>query len=154
MIGHLQSNKAKVALNIFDLIQSLDGLALALELDKEGKKKDKTVRTMIEVNLGDEASKSGVGQDKVAELLKRVGDLSYVRVEGLMAVPPFKENPDEVRPYFRALKDLQVELQCLQISNVNLNQLSMGMTHDYLIAVEEGATIVRIGTALFGPRKN
>ncbi len=154
MIGHLQSNKVKVALNIFDLIQSLDGLALALELDKEGKKKDKTVRTMIEVNLGDEASKSGVGQDKVAELLKRVGDLSYVRVEGLMAVPPFKENPDEVRPYFRALKDLQVELQCLQISNVNLNQLSMGMTHDYLIAVEEGATIVRIGTALFGPRKN
>ena len=83
-----------------------------------------------------------------------MGDLSYVRVEGLMAVPPFKENPDEVRPYFRALKDLQVELQCLQISNVNLNQLSMGMTHDYLIAVEEGATIVRIGTALFGPRKN
>ena len=154
MIGHLQSNKVKVALNIFDLIQSLDGLALALELDKEGKKKDKTVRTMIEVNLGDEASKSGVGQDKVAELLKRVGDLSYVRVEGLMAVPPFKENPDEVRPYFRALKDLQVELQCLQISNVNLNQLSMGMTQDYPIAVEEGATIVRIGTALFGPRKN
>jgi PLP dependent protein len=154
MIGHLQSNKVKVALNIFDLIQSLDGLALALELDKEGKKKDKTVRTMIEVNLGDEASKSGVGQDKVAELLKRVGDLSYVRVEGLMAVPPFKENPDEVRPYFRALKDLQLELQCLRISNVSLNQLSMGMTHDYPIAVEEGATIVRIGTALFGPRKN
>jgi uncharacterized pyridoxal phosphate-containing UPF0001 family protein len=95
-----------------------------------------------------------VGQDKVAELLKRVGDLSYVRVEGLMAVPPFKENPDEVRPYFRALKDLQLELQCLRISNVSLNQLSMGMTQDYPIAVEEGATIVRIGTALFGPRKN
>jgi PLP dependent protein len=154
MIGHLQRNKVKVALNTFDLIQSLDGLALALELDKEGKKKEKTVRTMIEVNLGDEASKSGIDQDKVAELLKRVGDLSYVRVEGLMAVPPFKENPEEVRPYFCTLKDLQLELQCLKISNVNLNQLSMGMTHDYPIAVEEGATIVRIGTALFGPRKN
>ena len=153
MIGHLQRNKVKVALNTFDLIQSLDGLVLALELDKEGKKKDKTVRTMIEVNLGDEASKSGVGQDKVAELLKRVGDLSYVRVEGLMTVPPFKENAEEARPYFRALKDLQLELQCLQISNVSLNDLSMGMTHDYPIAVEEGATIVRIGTALFGPRK-
>lgn len=153
MLGHLQRNKVKVALNIFDLIQSLDGLALALELDKVGKKKDKTVRTMMEVNLGDEASKSGVGPEKVAELLKRVGDLSYVRVEGLMAVPPFKENAEEVRPYFRALKDLQLELQCLQISNVSLNQLSMGMTHDYPIAVEEGATIVRIGTALFGPRK-
>lgn len=153
MIGHLQRNKVKVALNTFDLIQSLDGLVLALELDKEGKKKDKTVRTMIEVNLGDEASKSGVGQDKVAELLKRVDDLSYVRVEGLMTVPPFKENAEEARPYFRALKDLQLELQCLQISNVSLNHLSMGMTHDYPIAVEEGATIVRIGTALFGPRK-
>jgi len=154
MIGHLQRNKAKGALNTFDLIQSLDGLALALALDKEGKKREKTVRTMIEVNLGDEGSKSGVRQDKVAELLKRVGDLSHVRVEGLMCVPPFKENAEEVRPYFCALRDLQLELQRLQISNVTLNQLSMGMTHDYPIAVEEGATIVRIGTALFGPRKN
>jgi PLP dependent protein len=153
MIGHLQRNKVKLALNTFDLIQSLDGLALALELEKEGKKKHKTVRTMIEVNLGDEASKTGVGKDRVADLLKRVGEFSYVRVEGLMSVPPFKENPEDVRPYFRALKDLQLELQCLQISNVSLKQLSMGMTHDYPIAVEEGATIVRIGTALFGPRK-
>ena len=153
MIGHLQRNKVKAALNTFELIQSLDSMALALELDKEGRRNGKTVRTLIEVNLGDEASKSGIGQDKVAELLKRVGDLSHVRVEGFMAVPPFKEKPEEIRPYFRALKDLQVELQCLEIPNVNLSQLSMGMTHDYPIAVEEGATIVRIGTALFGPRK-
>ena len=153
MIGHLQRNKAKAAIKIFDLIQTLDSVALALELDKVGKNQGKTVRTLIEVNLGDEASKSGIGQDKVAELLKRVGDLAYVRVEGLMAVPPFKEKPEEVRPYFCALKDLQVELQRLKIPNVSLNQLSMGMTHDYPIAVEEGATIVRIGTALFGPRK-
>ena len=153
MIGHLQRNKVKAALNTFELIQSLDSMALALELDKEGRRNGKTVRTLIEVNLGDEASKSGIGQDEVAELLKRVGDLSHVRVEGFMAVPPFKEKPEEIRPYFRALKDLQVELQCLEIPNVNLSQLSMGMTHDYPIAVEEGATIVRIGTALFGPRK-
>ena len=153
MIGHLQRNKVKAALNTFELIQSLDSMALALELDKEGRRNGKTVSTLIEVNLGDEASKSGIGQDKVAELLKRVGDLSHVRVEGFMAVPPFKEKPEEIRPYFRALKDLQVELQCLEIPNVNLSQLSMGMTHDYPIAVEEGATIVRIGTALFGPRK-
>ena len=152
MIGHLQRNKVKAALNTFDLIQSLDSMALALELDKEGRRNGKTVRTLIEVNLGDEASKSGIGQDEVAELLKRVGDLSHVRVEGFMAVPPFKEKPEEIRPYFRALKDLQVELQRL-VPNVSLNQLSMGMTHDYPIAVEEGATIVRIGTALFGPRK-
>ena len=153
MIGHLQRNKAKAALNTFDLIESLDSLALALELDKEGRKKGKTVRTFIEVNLGDEQSKSGIGRDQVAELVKRVGELSHVRVEGLMAVPPFNEDPEQVRPYFRALKDLQAELACLGIPNVSLTELSMGMTHDYFIAVEEGATLVRIGTALFGPRK-
>jgi pyridoxal phosphate enzyme (YggS family) len=153
MIGHLQRNKAKAAIKMFDLIQTLDSVALALELDKAGKNQGKTVRTLIEVNLEDEASKSGIGRHNVAELLKSVGDLSHVRVEGLMAVPPFKENPEEVRPYFCTLKELQVELQRLKIPNVSLNQLSMGMTHDYPIAVQEGATIVRIGTALFGPRK-
>jgi PLP dependent protein len=153
MIGHLQRNKAKAAIKIFDLIQTLDSVALAFELDKAGKNQGKTVRTLIEVNLEDEVSKSGIGKHNVAELLNRVGDLSHVRVEGLMAVPPFKEIPEEVRPYFCTLKNLQVELQCLKIPNVSLNQLSMGMTHDYPIAVEEGATIVRIGTALFGPRK-
>ena len=153
MIGHLQRKKAKAALNTFDLVESLDSLALALELDKEGRKRGKTVRTFIEVNLGDEQSKSGIGRDQVAELVKRVGELSHVRVEGLMAVPPFNEDPEQVRPYFRALKDLQAELACLGIPNVSLTELSMGMTHDYFIAVEEGATMVRIGTALFGPRK-
>jgi pyridoxal phosphate enzyme (YggS family) len=152
MIGHLQRNKVKVALNTFDLIESLDSVALALELDKEGRKQGKTVRTLIEVNLGDEQSKSGVAQDAVIELLKRVGDLAHLRVEGFMAVPPFRENPEEARPFFAALKNLQVELQCLKIPNVVLNELSMGMTHDYPVAVEEGATMVRIGTALFGPR--
>jgi pyridoxal phosphate enzyme (YggS family) len=154
MIGHLQRNKVQLALNTFDLIQSLDSTALALALEKEGKKRGKTIRALIEVNLGDEQSKSGLAQDKVVELLKQVGDLAHLRVEGLMAVPPFRENPEEVRPFFIALKNLQMELQCLKIPNVMLNELSMGMTHDYPIAVEEGATIVRIGTALFGPRKS
>ncbi|HJU60845.1 MAG TPA: alanine racemase, partial [Candidatus Binatia bacterium] len=113
-----------------------------------------TVRVLIEVNLGDEQSKSGLAQDKVVELLRQVGELAHLRVEGFMAVPPFKENPEEVRPFFIALKNLQVELQSLKIPNVMLNELSMGMTHDYPIAVEEGATIVRVGTALFGPRKS
>ena len=154
MIGHLQRNKVQPALKTFDLVQSLDSAALALELEKEGKKRGKTVRTLIEVNLGDEQSKSGVAQDAVVELLKRVGDLAHLRVEGFMAIPPFRENPEEVRPFFTALKNLQAELQCLKIPNVVLNELSMGMTHDYPVAVEEGATIVRIGTALFGPRKS
>jgi PLP dependent protein len=154
MIGHLQRNKVQLALNTFDLVQSLDSTALALALEKEGKKRGKTIRALIEVNLGDEQSKSGLAQDKVVELLKQVGDLAHLRVEGLMAVPPFRENPEEVRPFFIALKNLQMELQCLKIPNVMLNELSMGMTHDYPIAVEEGATIVRVGTALFGPRKS
>ena len=153
MIGHLQRNKVKAALNTFDLIQSLDSVALALELDKEGRRSGRTVRTLIEVNLGDEQSKSGIGRDKVTELVKRVSELSHLHVEGLMTVPPFKESPDEIRPYFRALKELQMELQGWKIPNGSFNELSMGMTHDYPIAVEEGATIVRIGTALFGPRK-
>lgn len=153
MIGHLQRNKVRTALNTFDFIQSLDSAGLALELDKEGRRNGKTVRALIEINLGDEPSKSGITRGKVAELLKSVGDLPHVRVEGLMTVPPFKERPEDVRPFFRALKELQLELQCLAIPNARLNELSMGMTHDYPIAVEEGATIVRIGTALFGPRK-
>jgi len=153
MIGHLQRNKVKAALNTFDLIQSLDSVALARELDKEGRKNGKTVRTLIEINLGDEQSKSGIGRDKVAELVERVSDLAHLQVEGLMAVPPFKENPEEIRPYFRSLRELQVELQGRKIPNGSFNELSMGMTHDYPIAIEEGATIVRIGTALFGPRK-
>ena len=154
MIGHLQRNKVQPALKTFDLVQSLDSAALALELEKEGKKRGKTVRTLVEFNLGDEQLKSGVAQDAVLELLKRVGDLAHLRVEGFMAIPPFRENPEEVRPFFTALKNLQAELQCLKIPNVVLNELSMGMTHDYPVAVEEGATIVRIGTALFGPRKS
>ncbi|HSF56811.1 MAG TPA: YggS family pyridoxal phosphate-dependent enzyme [Candidatus Binatia bacterium] len=154
MIGHLQRNKVKAALRTFDMIQSLDSAALALEFEKEAKKRGKTVRTLVEVNLGDEQSKSGLARDKVVELLKQVGDLAHLRVEGFMAVPPFRENPEEVRPFFTALKNLQVELQVLKIPNVMLSELSMGMTHDYAVAVEEGATIVRIGTALFGPRKS
>ena len=153
MIGHLQRNKVKAALNTFNLIQSLDSVALARELDKEGRKSGKRVRTLIEINLGDEQSKSGIARDKVAELVERVSQLAHLQVEGLMAVPPFKENPEEIRPYFRSLRELQVELQGWKIPNGSFNELSMGMTHDYPIAIEEGATIVRIGTALFGPRK-
>ncbi len=152
MIGHLQRNKVKVALELFDLIQSLDSVELARELDKEGKKRGKTVRAFVEVNLGGEESKSGVAKGEVASLLREVGKLSHLKVEGLMVIPPFRENPEEMRPYFRALKGLQADLVTLNISNVDLRELSMGMTHDYPVAIEEGATLVRIGTAIFGPR--
>jgi PLP dependent protein len=153
MIGHLQRNKAKVAVELFGVIESLDNIDLARELAKEGRKKGKNVRTFVEVNLAAEESKSGLVKDKLLDLLKTVSELSNLSVEGLMAVPPFKENPEEVRPYFRELRELQLKLQEQRLPNIGLKELSMGMTHDYTVAIEEGATIVRIGTALFGPRK-
>ena len=153
MIGHLQRNKAKVAVDLFDLIESLDSLALARELDKEGVKRGKTMRAFVEVNLGGEESKSGIGKNQVSALLTEIGKLSHIRIEGLMTVPPFRENLEEVRPYFRELRQLRDSLATLRLPNVELKELSMGMTHDYTVAIEEGATIVRIGTALFGPRK-
>lgn len=152
MIGHLQRNKVKTALEIFDLIQSLDSLELARELDREGKKRGKTVRVFLEVNLGGEEGKSGIAKDEVGSLLREAAKLPYLRIEGLMSVPPFSENSEEMRPYFRALKELKSDLMALNLPNVELKELSMGMTHDYPVAIEEGATLVRIGTAIFGPR--
>jgi PLP dependent protein len=151
MIGHLQRNKAKAAVAIFDMIQSLDSIALARALDKEGQKRGVPVRALLEVNLGGETSKSGLAESKVEELVRAAMDLPNLRIEGLMAVPPFCENPMNARPYFKRLRELRDELR-EAVGNVDLQELSMGMTHDYNVAVEEGATIVRIGTALFGPR--
>lgn len=152
MIGHLQRNKAKLALELFDVIESLDNLALARELDKEAAKRNKIARAFIEVNLAGEESKTGVAKVDVSGLLEGIGGLAHLRVEGLMTVPPFRENLEEVRPYFRELRELRDSLSSLDFPNVQLKELSMGMTHDFTVAIEEGATIVRVGTALFGPR--
>jgi pyridoxal phosphate enzyme (YggS family) len=153
MIGHLQRNKAKLAVQLFDLIESLDGIALARELDKEGRSRGKKVRVFVEVNVAGEESKSGIATSAVASLMEGVAGLSHLRIEGLMTVPPFRENLEDVRPYFRELRELKDRLNALGLPNVELKELSMGMTHDYTVAIEEGATIVRVGTALFGPRK-
>jgi pyridoxal phosphate enzyme (YggS family) len=152
MIGHLQRNKARTAVDVFDVIQSLDNIALARELDKEARKQNKTVRVLVEVNLAGEQSKTGVAKEHVEALLRAAAELASLRIEGLMAVPPFRENPGDVRPYFQRLRELRERLRELRLENLDLKELSMGMTHDYTVAVEEGATIVRIGTALFGPR--
>ncbi len=154
MIGHLQRNKVKMAVDLFDVIESLDSVALARELDKEGQKREKQIRAFIEVNLAGEESKSGIARAQAPALAAAVGEMGHVRVEGLMTVPPFREQLEEVRPYFRELRELKEELESLRIPNVDLKELSMGMTHDYSVAVEEGSTIVRIGTALFGPRRS
>jgi len=152
MIGHLQRNKAKTAVDIFGVIESLDSIALARELDKEGQKRGKIVRAFVEVNLGGEKNKSGIAKNEIAFLLEESAKFSCLRIEGLMTVPPYKENLEAVRPYFRELYGLREKLSELRLPNVNLKELSMGMTHDYMTAIEEGTTIVRIGTALFGPR--
>jgi PLP dependent protein len=154
MIGHLQRNKAKVAVGLFDVIESLDSAALAQELNREGSRQGKIIRTFVEVNLGGEESKSGIAKNQVKSLLEEVSKLPHIAVEGLMTVPPFRENPEDARCFFRDLAELREQLIRLRLPNADLRELSMGMTHDYLVAIQEGATIVRIGTALFGPREN
>ena len=154
MIGHLQRNKARAAVDLFDVIETLDSLTLARELDKEGERRGKTVRTLVEINLAGEESKSGIAKSQVKNLFEEAGRHRHLAIEGLMTVPPFRENPEGVRHYFRELCELREKLTELRIPNVELRELSMGMTHDYAIAIEEGATIVRIGTGLFGPRSN
>ena len=153
MIGHLQRNKAKAAVDLFDVIESLDSVGLARELEKQGERIGKKIRALVEVNLAGEESKSGITKGELASLLEAVAKLDHLAVEGLMTVPPFREDPEEIRPYFRELRELKAKFNEQRIPHVDLQELSMGMTHDYPVAVEEGATIVRIGTALFGPRE-
>lgn len=152
MIGHLQRNKVKAAVELFDVIETLDSAALARVLDREGERKGLTVRTLIEVNLAAEESKSGVAPEGIAALLEEVANLRHVAVEGLMTVPPAQESPEGARRYFHSLRELSERYRSAGISNVRLEELSMGMSDDFAVAIEEGATIVRIGTALFGPR--
>ncbi len=152
MIGHLQKNKAKTALGLFEVIQSLDSVELARALDKAAQAAGRAARALVEVNLAGEASKSGVSPDRVAPMLEEIGRLPHISIEGLMAVPPAADDPEKARPYFRALRALKEKLASLAAPNVALRELSMGMSDDYPVAVEEGATMVRIGTAIFGPR--
>jgi hypothetical protein len=149
LVGHLQSNKAKLAVQLFELIHSVDSVKLLQALDRHGGEAGKRVRCLLEVNLGGEASKSGAGEGETRELVRAARDLPHVQVEGLMTIPPFLPDPEEVRPYFRRLRLLR---DTLQGEGCALPELSMGMTHDFEVAIEEGATLVRIGTAIFGSR--
>ncbi len=153
LIGHLQRNKARVAARLFTLIHSLDSLELARELSRQGEKLNKVIRALIEVNLGEERTKSGVRKEELPRLLEGVGELPFLRVEGLMAIPPYSPSPEDSRPYFRELARLRQKYASLGLPQVELRELSMGMTEDYPIAIEEGATLVRIGRAIFGERE-
>jgi len=152
-IGHLQSNKAKYAVRLFDLIHSVDSLKLAQELNKYAKKNDKIQAILIQVNVAKEVSKSGVYVEDTLQLLKEVSRLENIAVKGLMTMPPFFNAPEKARPYFTALRELRDQIKMEAIPNISMDELSMGMTGDFEAAIEEGATIVRIGTAIFGDRR-
>lgn len=152
LIGHLQSNKARRAVELFDVVHSVDSLKLAERLNQSADESGKRLPVFIEVNLGGEAAKSGVAPNEALRLCEQVAKLAHLELTGLMAVPPFLDDAEAVRPFFRQLRALHDEAQRLGIVGEPFNKLSMGMSNDFEVAIEEGATLVRIGTALFGAR--
>lgn len=153
LIGHLQSNKARRAVELFDVIHSLDSVALARRLDRVcGDVNRDVLPVLIQVDLGQEATKSGVAESEVPEIVAAIRQSQTLRLTGLMTLPPYFENPEEARPFFRRLRDVRDELRAQGAFGDQGGELSMGMTHDFEVAIEEGATIVRVGTAIFGTR--
>jgi PLP dependent protein len=151
-IGHLQSNKARAAVELFDLIHSVDRLRLALALEQAALRLGRVQNVLLQVNLAGEESKSGTAPEDAEHLLSEISKLPHLRVLGLMTMPPWFPDPEEARPYFRALRELRDRLRRLPSVDGDLPELSMGMTGDFEVAVAEGATLVRIGTAIFGQR--
>jgi hypothetical protein len=152
LVGHLQSNKAKAARELFHWVHSLDSFRLAQKLDQAAPSGAGRVAVLLEVNLGAEASKAGVGESEIVQLAQQVSQLAALEVRGLMVIPPFFDDPELVRPYFRRLRELAREIESKNIPNLSMQELSMGMSHDFEVAIEEGATIIRLGTAIFGAR--
>jgi pyridoxal phosphate enzyme (YggS family) len=150
-IGRLQSNKAKYAVRMFELIHSVDSVKLAAELDRQARKAGKTQQILVQVNISREPSKTGVGQEQALELIGSIMAFSNVRIQGLMTMPPYFDAPERARPYFAALRHLRDQVR--QTLGIPLEDLSMGMTGDFEVAIQEGATLVRIGTAIFGERR-
>jgi pyridoxal phosphate enzyme (YggS family) len=152
MIGHLQSNKSKYAIKLFDLIHSVDRMSLARELDKRSGNAGLKTKILVEVNVSGEETKSGVQKEDALSLVKAIAGLQNLTVQGLMTMPPWFDNQEDARPFFVSLRELRDRIIEEKITGVEMKELSMGMSGDYRVAVEEGATIVRIGTAIFGER--
>ena len=152
MIGHLQTNKVKYIIDKVDLIHSIDTLKLAETIEKEAAKRNITARVLVEVNVAEEESKFGLKVEEVIPFVEKIATFPHLRVCGLMTIAPFVENPEENRPIFANLHKLSVDIGMKNIDNVNVSILSMGMTNDYEVAIEEGATMVRVGTGIFGAR--
>ena len=153
MIGHLQTNKVRQVIGQTVLIHSVDSIRLAEQIEAEAAKKDVTVDILLEVNVAKEESKYGFFLEETEEALRKIGGFPHVKVRGLMTIAPFVENSDENRPVFKKLSDFYVDMKSKNIDNVTMSILSMGMTGDYEVAVEEGATMVRVGTGIFGARE-
>jgi len=151
LIGHLQSNKAREAVHLFEMIHSVDSLHMLQSLDRFAADEGRSLPVCLEVNVSGERSKFGLLPEQVAETLKEANGLFRVKVVGLMTIPPVAENPEESRPFFRALQELRARMRTE--SRLDLPELSMGMSQDFEVAIEEGATWIRVGTLLFGPRK-
>lgn len=153
MIGHLQRNKVKYIVDKVYMIHSVDSLRLAEEISREALKKNVTVSILIEVNVAGEDTKFGVSPLETEELVRKIAVLPGIAIKGLMTIAPYVDDPEDNRQYFAALKQLSVDISKKNIDNVNMNVLSMGMTGDYAVAIEEGAVFVRVGTGIFGERQ-
>ena len=155
MIGHLQSNKAAKTVELFSAIDSVDSLRLAERVNKAAQSLGKKISVLIEINIGGEAAKSGLppDSDELEELLQTAPRLQHLVIDGLMTVPPFTEDPEQARPYFRRLRELRDAISARNLPGVSMRTLSMGMSHDFSVAIEEGSTCVRVGTAIFGERR-
>ena len=152
MIGHLQRNKVKYIVGQVALIHSVDSYRLAEEINIQAKKKNVIVPILVEVNIAHEESKFGISEADAIQLVEEIAELDNIRIMGLMTIAPYVENPEDNRMYFRKIKELSVDIRNKKIDNVSMDILSMGMTGDYQVAIEEGATMVRVGTGIFGER--
>ncbi len=152
-IGHLQSNKAKFAVKYFDLIHTVDSVKLATEIDKQAAKLDKIQHILLQVNIALETTKSGAAAGEIKDIVRQVDALENCHLDGLMCMPPFFDDPEEARIYFKKLKQISMDIDELGLANSTMAHLSMGMSNDFCVAVEEGATLVRVGTAIFGERQ-
>ena len=152
-IGHLQTNKVKYIINKAVLIHSVDSMKLALMIEKEAAKRDLHVDVLIEVNYAEEETKFGVKKEEALQLIKDISSsFRHIHIKGLMTIAPFVDDPEENRPIFKGMRELLLDIKSENIDNVDMSILSMGMTNDYIVAIEEGATMVRVGTAIFGER--
>jgi pyridoxal phosphate enzyme (YggS family) len=151
-IGHLQSKKAKLAVKYFEYIHTVDTLKLAKEINKQAKKINKVQKILLQVNIGNEETKSGTNRKNAVELANQINGFENLSLQGLMCIPPYFSNPEQTRIYFKQLARVREEILSCHFDNVSMKHLSMGMSNDFKVAIEEGSTMVRVGTAIFGRR--